>query len=67
MSPPRCLHGVAHGSHVDHTGNTGKILKDDTAGFKGDLIFFFVGFPVDDGIDIFLGDLIIIKIAQGAF
>ncbi len=65
--PAQIFHGIAHGCHVNHTGNAGKILKDNTAGFKGDLLFFFVGLPVGDGIDVFLGDLITIKTAQGAF
>jgi len=46
MVSAQIFHGIAHGCYVNHARNTGKILKDDTPGFKGDLLFFSLGFQL---------------------
>ena len=61
-------HGVSHGSQVNDSWNTSKILQDDSCGLERDFdLFFGLLFPVEDVFDIAGLDFELIAISDGAF
>ena len=50
---PELLHGCAHGSQIDDSGHTRKVLQEDSGWFEGNLEVLLRGLiPVKDGLDV---------------
>ena len=67
-SPPRALHGVAHGGEVDDGGDAGEVLHEDAGGHVGDLAGGFgLGVPVGEELDVVGGDGAAVFVAKEIF
>ena len=67
-SPPRVLHGVAHGGEVDDGGDAGEVLHEHAGGHEGDLAGGLgLGVPVGEEVDVVGGDGLAVFAAEQIF